>query len=117
MPPTPPSSEATDPFGSSPAPAARTVSGAARIGPAGVPPHRGVARAVRVASWIAFVALMAVILPASLAGIVFLYAPYVCLRAIYLMATGKVKPRFLQTPAERERMDRPPPTREGPVPF
>ena len=71
----------------------------------------------RVLSWFVFVLMMAVILPGSLVVIVLLYAPFVCLRALYLMATGKVKPRFLQSPEERARLDRPRESREGPVPF
>jgi hypothetical protein len=71
----------------------------------------------RVLSWLLFVLLMAVILPASLLIIVCLYAPFVALRAIYLMATGKVKPRFLQSAEERAHLDRPRETRQGPVPF
>ena len=71
----------------------------------------------RVFSWLIFVSLMAVILPGSLAVIVLLYLPFVSLRAIYLMAIGKVKPRFLQSAAERADMDQPRHTRSGPVPF
>lgn len=71
----------------------------------------------RVLSWIAFTLLMAVILPASLAVIVLLYLPWVGLRALYLMARGQVKPRFLQTAEERAALDQPRTSREGPVPF
>jgi hypothetical protein len=71
----------------------------------------------RVLSWLVFLLSMAVILPGSLAVLVLFYFPWVALRAVYLMATGKVKPRFLQTPAERARMDAPRESRSGPVPF
>jgi hypothetical protein len=71
----------------------------------------------RFLSWFVFLLLMAVILPGSLAVIVLLYMPYVALRATYLMATGKVKPRFLQSAEERARLDQPRQTRSGPVPF
>jgi len=71
----------------------------------------------RVLSWIVFALLMAVILPASLAVVLALYLPFVCLRAVYLIAAGRAKPRFLQSEEERARSDRPPPAREGPVPF
>ncbi len=71
----------------------------------------------RVLSWLVFLALLAVILPGSLAVIVLLYLPFVTLKAIYLMATRKVKPRFLQSAAERARMAQPREARSGPVPF
>lgn len=71
----------------------------------------------RVLSWIVFALLMAVILPASIAVILGLYLPWVAVRAVYLMAIGRAKPRFLQTDEERARHDAPPPAREGPVPF
>jgi len=71
----------------------------------------------RVLSWIVFVLTMIPVLIGSAAIIVLLYAPWVVLRAIWLMATGKVKPRFLQTAEERAQLDRPRETRSGPVPF
>ena len=71
----------------------------------------------RVLSWLVFLLLMAVILPGSFVLVVLFYVPYVAARAVYLMAIGKVKPRFLQAAAERARMDQPRETRSGPVPF
>ncbi len=58
----------------------------------------------RLLSWIVFAALMAVILPASAAVIVCLYVPWVGLRAVYLMVTGRAKPRWFQTQEERARL-------------
>jgi hypothetical protein len=71
----------------------------------------------RILSWLVFVLLMAVILPGSLAVIALLYLPWVCLRAVYLMAIGRAKPKFLQSPEERARLAQPRETRSGPVPF
>jgi hypothetical protein len=78
--------------------------------------------ASRVFCYAIFVLAMAIIIPASLVAIVLLYLPYVALRALYLMARGKVKLRMFWTEAERreqaeaeERQEKAAPM--GPMPF
>lgn len=71
----------------------------------------------RVVSQIVFLLLMAVILPASLAVIVCLYLPFVGLKALWMMATGRAKPVFLQSPEERARNEAQRAAASGPLPF
>lgn len=71
----------------------------------------------RLLSCIVFVVLMAVILPASAIVVVGLYLPWIVLRAVYLMATGRAKPRWFQTPEERARLARTETAPTGSLPF